>query len=186
MTPAEIVTALGKHDTHIAVEGERVRLVSDGKAPPEHLVRAAREAKAALREIVGMSSPKPAGAPDVPPLPEHVANGLMRLQVLPPLWDVSRSLARRGGPKSPKLSTEAPSSGIHKPDYSAGGMSTYTGSIRPRPGPGTMHEALFLPRSLRPENCHHSCQCDDRAKERLRLAVLPPSGRSRRGAGVVT
>jgi hypothetical protein len=52
MTPAEIVTALVRHGTRIAVEGERVRLVFNGSAPPDDLIRAAREAKAALREIV--------------------------------------------------------------------------------------------------------------------------------------
>jgi hypothetical protein len=52
MTPAEIVTALVRHGTRIAVEGERVRLVFNGNAPPDDLVQAAREAKAALREMV--------------------------------------------------------------------------------------------------------------------------------------
>jgi hypothetical protein len=52
MTPAEIVTALVRHGTRIAVEGERVRLVFNGNAPPDDLVQAAREAKAALREMI--------------------------------------------------------------------------------------------------------------------------------------
>ena len=58
MTPAEIVTALVRHGTRIAVEGERVRLVFNGNAPPDDLVRAAREAKAALREIVENGAPR--------------------------------------------------------------------------------------------------------------------------------
>jgi hypothetical protein len=58
MTPAEIVTALVRHGTRIAVEGERVRLVFNGSAPPEDLIRAAREAKAALREIVESGAPR--------------------------------------------------------------------------------------------------------------------------------
>jgi hypothetical protein len=89
MTSAEIVTALVRHGTRIAVEGERVLLVFHGCRPPDDLIRAAREAKAALREIIAAPSPKPAGAPDIAPLPEHVAKGLARLQVSPPLWDVS-------------------------------------------------------------------------------------------------
>jgi hypothetical protein len=58
MTPAEIVTALVRHGTRIAVEGERVRLVFNGSAPPDDLIRAAREAKAALREIVESGAPR--------------------------------------------------------------------------------------------------------------------------------
>jgi hypothetical protein len=58
MTPAEIVTALVRHGTRIAVEGERVRLVFNGSAPPDDLIRAAREAKAALREIVESEAPR--------------------------------------------------------------------------------------------------------------------------------
>jgi hypothetical protein len=58
MTPAEIVTALVRHGTRIAVEGERVRLVFNGSAPPDDLIRAAREAKAALREIVENGAPR--------------------------------------------------------------------------------------------------------------------------------
>jgi hypothetical protein len=52
MTPADIVTALARHGTRIAVEGERVRLIFNGRAPPDDLVQAAREVKAVLREIV--------------------------------------------------------------------------------------------------------------------------------------
>jgi hypothetical protein len=88
MTPAEIVTALVRHGTRIAVEGERVRLVFHGCGPPDDLIRVAREAKAALREIIAAPSPKPAGAPDIAPLPEHLAKGLARLQASPPLWTV--------------------------------------------------------------------------------------------------
>jgi hypothetical protein len=84
MTPAEIVAALVRHGTRIAVEGERVRLVFNGNAPPDDLVRAAREAKAALREIVAAVSPKRTGAPYIAPLPEHVAKGLSRLQASSP------------------------------------------------------------------------------------------------------
>jgi hypothetical protein len=51
MTPADIVTALARHGTRIAVGGERVQLIFNGRAPPDDLVRAAREVKAALREI---------------------------------------------------------------------------------------------------------------------------------------
>jgi hypothetical protein len=58
MTPAEIVTALVRHGTRIAVEGERVRLVFHGCGPPDDLIRAAREAKAALREIVESGAPR--------------------------------------------------------------------------------------------------------------------------------
>jgi phage N-6-adenine-methyltransferase len=83
MTPAEIVTALVRHGTRIAVDGERVRLVFNGNTPPDDLVRAARNAKAALREIIAAAAPKRAGAPDIPPLPEHVANSLMRLHDSP-------------------------------------------------------------------------------------------------------
>jgi hypothetical protein len=43
-----------------------------------------------------------------------------------------------GGPKSSTQRAEAPSSGIRKPSYSAGGKLTYMGSIRPHRGPGTM------------------------------------------------
>jgi hypothetical protein len=58
MTPAEIVTALVRHGTRIAVDGERVRLVFNGSAPPEDLIRAALEAKAALRQIVESGVPR--------------------------------------------------------------------------------------------------------------------------------
>jgi hypothetical protein len=52
VTPAEIVTALERHGTRIAVEGERVRLVFNGNAPPDNLVQAARGAKAALQAMI--------------------------------------------------------------------------------------------------------------------------------------
>jgi hypothetical protein len=58
MTRAEIVTAHVRHGTRIAIEGERVRLVFNGSAPPDDLIRAAREAKAALREIVESGAPR--------------------------------------------------------------------------------------------------------------------------------
>jgi hypothetical protein len=58
MTPDDIVTALVRHGARIAVEGERVRLVFNGSPPPDDLIRAAREAKAALREIVASGAPR--------------------------------------------------------------------------------------------------------------------------------
>jgi hypothetical protein len=62
LTPAEIVTALARHGTRVAVVGESVRLVFNaGSAPPCELIHAAREAKAALREIAGKH---PCLAPD--------------------------------------------------------------------------------------------------------------------------
>jgi hypothetical protein len=61
MTPAEIPTALVRQGTRIAVEGERVRLVFNGSAPPDDLIRAARELKAALREIVESGGPSRMG-----------------------------------------------------------------------------------------------------------------------------
>jgi hypothetical protein len=116
MTPAEIVAALVRHGTRIAVEGERVRLVFNGNAPPDDLVRAAREAKAALREIVAAVSPKRTGAPYIAPLPEHVAKGLSRLQASSPLWNVCLRPVdhhrRHGSPHSPAMGRQSPVPGL--------------------------------------------------------------------------
>lgn len=76
MTPAEIATALVRHGTRIAVDGERVRLVFNGSAPPDDLIRAAREAKAALRQIVECG------------VPREWANALARLDPARPPADV--------------------------------------------------------------------------------------------------
>jgi hypothetical protein len=83
MTPAEIVTALVRHGTRIAVEGERVRLVFSGSAPPDDLIRAARAAKAALREIVESEAPR------------EWADALARLDPARPPADVPEGRWRR-------------------------------------------------------------------------------------------
>jgi hypothetical protein len=83
MTPAEIVTALVRHGTRIAVEGERVRLVFNGSAPPDDLIRGAREAKAALREIVESGAPR------------EWADALARLDPARPPADVPEARWRR-------------------------------------------------------------------------------------------
>jgi hypothetical protein len=82
MKPAEIVGALARHGAKIAVDGERVRLVfKPGEAPPEHLIRAAREHKGELRDIAtrpavlvrageptpGKRSPEPPGLEQIGP-----------------------------------------------------------------------------------------------------------------------
>jgi hypothetical protein len=83
MTPAEIVTALVRHGTRIAVDGQRVRLVFNGNAPPDDLIRAAREAKAALREIAESGPPR------------QWADALARLDPARPPADVPEARWRR-------------------------------------------------------------------------------------------
>jgi biotin operon repressor len=63
VSPTEILAALARHGTRVMVDGERVRLIHDlGNAPPAELVNAAREAKAALRQLLD----RPASSEEAP------------------------------------------------------------------------------------------------------------------------
>jgi len=74
VTPTEIIAALARHGTKIVVDGERVRLISDlGNAPPAELVNAAREAKAALRQIVAAPELRPNAPASSEEAPEPTA-----------------------------------------------------------------------------------------------------------------
>jgi hypothetical protein len=72
VTPTEIIAALARHGTRVAVDGDRVRLIHDlGNPPPTDLVDAAREVKAALRQIIVAPEvrPNPPAGPEYLPEP---------------------------------------------------------------------------------------------------------------------